>query len=212
MDRKTLSTLYDRRSKYYDILVRTLSLGMDRYYRRAAVQRLSLHLGHCVLDVGCGTGLDLPLLWKTVGPGGRVVGIDLSEGMLQQATKRLFRMKRSDIPLLQGDALCLPFQSHRFDAIFCNYVLSTVSGEQVMREAFRVAKPGASMVFADDRLPSGWFASPAKTLKDLLRNGYHNSALNGIAFLRRKLDAFTITNHHWGLIFIISGISKGETG
>ena len=53
--------------------------------RRKAVGRLGLHGGETVLEVGCGTGRNLPLLCEAVGADGRVVGVDASGGMLERA-------------------------------------------------------------------------------------------------------------------------------
>ena len=204
-----VASLYDHRSGYYDPLVHILSGGWDWHYRRIAVDRLQLDPGDQVLDIGCGTGIDIPLLYHRVGSEGRVVGIDISKGMICRARKRISRNPSVSIPLVQGNALYLPFESKSFDAVFCDYLISTVHAVKAIKEAFRVAKPGASMVFADDRLPSGWFASPLKAMTGFFRNGYFNSAVAGMEFLRTNLSCVKITNHHAGLIFIISGILQG---
>jgi len=206
---RLVASLYDHRSGYYDPLVHILSGGWDWHYRKVAVNRLQLHPGDQVLDMGCGTGIDIPLLYRRVGPEGRVVGIDLSQGMICRARKRISRNPSVNIPLVRGNALYLPFESNSFDAVFCDYLISTLPAVIAIKEAFRVAKPGASMVFADDRLPSGWFASPLKSITGFFRHGYFNSALAGIEFLRANLSSVKITNHHAGLIFIISGIFQG---
>ena len=206
---RLVASLYDKRSGYYDLLVHLLSGGRDWHYRKIAVDRLQLHPGDQVLDMGCGTGMDIPLLCRRVGHEGRVVGLDLSKGMIRRAKKRLSRNLSLNISLIHGNALYLPFESKSFDAVFCDYLISTVPAVMVIKEAFRVARPGASMVFADDRLPSGWFASPLKAITGFFRHGYFNSAVAGMDFLRANLSSVKITNHHAGLIFVISGIFQG---
>ena len=202
----TIASFYDRRAGYYDALVHLLSLGFDLRYRAVSSQRVKLQPGHRVLDLGCGTGLDLPHLSKRVGPSGKIIGLDISKGMLHIAHHRLMNPKLPNVSLVRGNALCLPFDSKTFEAIFCNYLLSTVPSEKVIEEAFRVARPGAVMMFADDLLPSGWFASPIQSLRSLFREGYFNSALPGIALLKKRLSSVTLTKHHGGLIFILTGI------
>jgi len=199
-----VASFYDRRAGYYDALVHLLSLGLDFRYRRVAVKRLRVGPGDRVLDLGCGTGLDLPLLSRKTGPDGQVVGLDLSTKMLRRARRRVCG-KCYNVALLQGDALEIPLRDRSVDAVFCNYLLSTLPAVKVLQEVFRIAKPGASMVFADDRLPSGWFASPLRTIGDFVRNGYFNPSLQGVELLRKRLSDFSLTNHHWGLIFILSG-------
>lgn len=208
---RRIATLYDHRADHYDSLVHILSLGMDLYYRKVALERLLISPGDWVLDIGCGTGLDLPSLSKRIGPGsgGHVVGVDLSERMLYWAHRRICREEVKNVSLLLSDASDLPFETSSIQAVFCNYLLSTVSARNVMKEIFRVAMPGASMVFADDRLPSGWFVSPLKTIVEFFRNGYFNPALSEIKLFRERLSSVKITNHHGGLIYIISGIFKG---
>ncbi|MGA1839444.1 MAG: class I SAM-dependent methyltransferase [bacterium] len=204
-----IASLYDYRAANYDFLVHILSLGMDFHYRKIAVERLLVRPGDWVLDIGCGTGLDLPSLSKKVGPKGRVVGVDLSERMLYFANRRILKERLRNVSLLLSDASDLPFGTGSIQAVFCDYLLSTVSAGKVMKEIFRIAVPGASMVFADDRLPSGWFALPFKTMVDFFRDGYFNPALSEIKLLPDRLSSFKITNHHGGLIYIISGIFKG---
>jgi len=202
---RMIASFYDGRAGYYDAVVHLLSLGMDRLYRKIAVERLGLRPGDRVLDLGCGTGLDLALLSRKVGLKGRVLGLDLSRQMLHHALQRVGRGKHSNVSLIRGDALEIPSRERSFDAILCDYLLSTVPAVKVIEEAFRVARPGASMVFADDRLPSAWFASPLRATGEFLRNGYFNTSLPGVDLLRRRLSSVTITNHFGGLIFILSG-------
>lgn len=210
-EKRWIASMYDYRADYYDSLVHILSIGMDLYYRKIALERLLIRPGYAVLDIGCGTGLDLPSLSKKVAPGtgGKVLGIDLSERMLYWAHQRVCKEKLRNVSLVLSDASNLPIETGSIQAVFCNYLLSTVSAGKVIQEIFRVAMPGASMVFADDRLPSGWFAYPLKTIIDFFKNGYFNSALSEIEFLCSRLSSVRITNHHGGLIYIISGIFKG---
>jgi ubiquinone/menaquinone biosynthesis C-methylase UbiE len=208
-DSKMIAELYNQRAGYYNALVHILSIGMDRHYRHMAIQRLLLRPGMRVLDIGCGTGMDLPLISQKVGPRGWVVGIDLSERMLYKAHQRICAEKYQNMALVLGNAQELPFERRHFDAIFCNYLLSTVNSVSVIQELFRVARLGASMVFADDRLPSGWFASPWKTIGEFFQKGYFNTAIPGMALLKHCLSSVTLTNHHGGLIFILSGIFRG---
>jgi demethylmenaquinone methyltransferase/2-methoxy-6-polyprenyl-1,4-benzoquinol methylase len=210
---RTVASLYNRRAGEYDVLVHILSLGLDLHYRRVAVERLHLQPGARVLDLGCGTGLDLPLLARAVGSLGKVVGLDLSRKMLHRARQRIDRNtnreKCSNVSLVLGNALDLPFEDNSFDAIFSDYLLSTVSAARAIDEACRVARKGAHMMFSDDRLPSGWFASPLKTMGEFVRTGYFNCALPGIKLLKSRLSSVEVTIHHGGLIFILSGIFQG---
>lgn len=88
---------YDRGARRYDAVARLL----DRP-RRLAVEQLSLRPGDTVLDVACGTGLNLAALRGAVGADGRVVGVDISAGMLARAAARVRAAGWSNVELVEG--------------------------------------------------------------------------------------------------------------
>src|SRR5215831_3410369 len=140
---------YDARARWYDGLVRMLSFGGDAEYRRIAAEELRLKPGQRVLDVGCGTGLNLRRLSRAVGPGGLVAATDLSLGMLRQA-KADPRVAR-----VQAAASQDVFKPSTFDAVLCTYVISTLLDEGVIGPILRALKPRGRLVIADDTLPPG---------------------------------------------------------
>ncbi|MFK7930833.1 MAG: class I SAM-dependent methyltransferase, partial [Myxococcota bacterium] len=82
---------YDRLATNYDFWNRWLAeplTGIEAL-RARTVEGLELHTGDSVLDIGCGTGLNLPYLVEAVGESGRVVALDYSEGMLGKARERV---------------------------------------------------------------------------------------------------------------------------
>src|SRR5438876_10930572 len=110
-----IRSTYDRRAPWYDAIVRLLSFGSDREYRRRAVAELRLRPGQRVLDVGCGTGLNFRLLADAVGPSGLVVGTDLSHAMLREASAG--RASR-----IQARASQRLFKPATFDAALSTYL------------------------------------------------------------------------------------------
>ena len=101
-------TMFDRISPVYDAMNRTMTLGLDRRWRRAAAEAV-VRYGDRVLDACCGTG-DLAIAAKEAG-GGSVTGLDFSPRMLERA-----RAKSREIEWVQGDVLALPFDDASFDA------------------------------------------------------------------------------------------------
>jgi demethylmenaquinone methyltransferase/2-methoxy-6-polyprenyl-1,4-benzoquinol methylase len=87
LTREAVRNVYDRNARFYDFAVWFYYLaGMPiGRWRRMVVDALELRLGDTVVEVGCGTGLNFDLLQKAVGPNGKIIGIDISEAMLDRA-------------------------------------------------------------------------------------------------------------------------------
>jgi demethylmenaquinone methyltransferase/2-methoxy-6-polyprenyl-1,4-benzoquinol methylase len=91
LDKGEIVDLYRRRSKRYDITGKPYRpLGFrDGAYRRQAVAKPELEEGDTVVELGCGTGMNFPLLWEAVGPRGKIVGVDMTFMMLDVARARV---------------------------------------------------------------------------------------------------------------------------
>ncbi|MEU8509372.1 methyltransferase domain-containing protein [Streptomyces brevispora] len=106
----------------------------------AAVSALGLRAGDAVLDAGCGTGRALPALRDAVGPGGTVLGADLTAAMLESAARA--GRDRSGL-LLQADAARLPLRTHALDAVFAAGLISHLPQPgRDLAELARVVRPG----------------------------------------------------------------------
>lgn len=127
----------------YDLLNHLLSGHIDKRWRRLVARRLSENIGSDgaqILDVACGTG-DLSLtLSETTGV--RVVGTDFCRPMLEIAARKTANCNPG-IPLIEGDALRLPFRECVFDAVTIAFGLRNLSSvERGLNELQRVLKPG----------------------------------------------------------------------
>jgi len=99
-----------------------------------------------VLDLGIGTGVSLNFYPDR----GRIVGVDLSAGMLREARKKIEERRLSHATVFQADALRLPFADDTFDHVFISHVISVVSDPcALLREAQRVGKPNARIVIVN---------------------------------------------------------------
>jgi phosphatidylethanolamine/phosphatidyl-N-methylethanolamine N-methyltransferase len=135
-----------RVEKVYGVLARVYdgffdwALGPGRRY---AVARLTPRPGDRVLEVGVGTGLSLPLY-----PAGcKVVGIDISEPMLERARTRLEGLAHAAIRLERMDARAIAFPDGHFDRVLAPYVISVVPDpDKVMAEITRVCRPGGTVL------------------------------------------------------------------
>lgn len=96
-----IEAFYGRWAGVYDVVATTIA---PTAWRVRAVDALDLSRGDTVVELGCGTGANLPLLRERVGPNGRVVGVDLTPPMVQRARQRVEQAGWDNVTLLWGDA------------------------------------------------------------------------------------------------------------
>lgn len=130
---------YDRMSAWYDLL----SGNAEWRFAERALQLLDPRPGEAVLEIGFGTGRALEWIRRRTGRSGRVVGLDLSEGMRSVAARRLASAGFEDVELHLGDALDLPFPAAEFDGLFMAFTLELFDTPElpgVLAEARRVLR------------------------------------------------------------------------
>lgn len=148
---------------FYDVL--SLEWPVYRAGRVVAISSMALRPGMRVLDLGCGTGLNHPLLIAAVGPTGTVIGVDSSSQMLAQARRRARRNGWQNVELVQADMTEVTGLD-AVDAVIASYSLSLVPGwERAWALALAATCPGARMAVVDMQLPVGvarWAAPLAR--------------------------------------------------
>jgi phosphatidylethanolamine/phosphatidyl-N-methylethanolamine N-methyltransferase len=139
MQEASTRKIYDIQSAFYDAT-------FGRLVRRRvgmAISHMNVGPTDRVLDLGIGTGASLQFYPQY----GRIVGVDLSSGMLKQCRRKINERELEHASLFQADAMRLPFADDSFDHVFISHVISVVSDPiQLVREAQRVAKPHSRIV------------------------------------------------------------------
>ena len=143
MQEPSTKKIYDIHSMFYDA---TFGRLVKRRIERA-INHMNVGPDDLILDLGIGTGVSLNF-YPT--DRGRVIGVDLSAGMLREARKKIRERGLDNMFVFQANALELPFADSTFDHVFISHVISVVSDAvQLVREAQRVAKPGARIVIVN---------------------------------------------------------------
>jgi ubiquinone/menaquinone biosynthesis C-methylase UbiE len=133
---------YDRMSRFYD----WFAGGSERAFMEDGLRRLALREGERALEIGFGTGHAIVAMARSVGPAGRVSGVDLSGAMLTLTEARIRREGLAErVELRRGDGAALPYAVGSMDAVFLSFALELFDTPEipvVLAECRRVLRPG----------------------------------------------------------------------
>ena len=146
--------MFDRIAGVYDLMNSAMTAGMHHRWRERAVDAAAVGPGSAALDVCCGTG-DLTLeLARRIGPTGRVVGSDFSEGMLDVARGKDAGPGAAKPMFEWGDALDLPYDNASFDAVTVGFGVRNLERlDRGIAEMTRVLRPGGKLVILEITQP-----------------------------------------------------------
>ncbi|WP_134669194.1 class I SAM-dependent methyltransferase [Halorussus marinus] len=210
---------YARWADLYDVLARSTP-GLGRLRGRAA-DALALEPGDTVVEMGCGTGANLPHLRERVGPEGRVVGVDFTRGMLARARDRIEREGWANVHLVRADAAEVEFRE-AVDAVLATFVVGMLAdpGAAVDRWADLLA-PGGRIALLDAAQTARWFGWPVnRAFRGLVvassptgTDGYERAPWTVLdnrvdaarRALRARADETTHTEHALGVVRVTGG-------
>ncbi len=149
--------LFGRIARMYDVMNCLMSLGLDRYWRARAARYLALGSGETALDLGTGTAdLSLDVIDHT-GPETRMIGMDITPEMLEQARIKIARLGLQDrIELRMGDAEHIDLPDNSVDGCCSAFTVRNLTDiHQGFREMLRVVRPGGHVVCLEISHPPG---------------------------------------------------------
>lgn len=201
---------YNKIAKFYDLLAEHSEQPM----RHRGLEMLKAGPGESILEIGFGTGHCLVEIAQAVGPGGKVYGIDISEGMVERSRSLVEKLDLTDrIEITCGDAEQLPHPGNSLDGIFTSFTLElfdTPAIPRVLTECRRVLKPGGRLVVvALSKVGRGgivikvyeWSHRHFPNLMDC-RPIYVGKALEAAGFQIKE----NLIEHMWVPVEIVSGV------
>ncbi len=154
--KEQVQQMFDNIAHRYDFLNRFLSLGIDKGWRKKAIKMLAAHQPKRILDVATGTA-DFAIATLEINPE-EVIGVDISEGMLDVGRKKLTEKGITNIRLESGDSENLQFADASFDAVIVAFGVRNFENlEKGLAEINRVLRPGGVAMILEFSKPKGLF-------------------------------------------------------
>jgi demethylmenaquinone methyltransferase/2-methoxy-6-polyprenyl-1,4-benzoquinol methylase len=148
-----VNQLFETIAPAYDFFTRFFSYGMDRRWKRRLLHTLRLEGDERALDLACGTG-DITFAIAERLDSGCVYGLDITDGMLAIARRKLMARRARRIAFCRADVMHLPVCDDSMDCVACGYALRNVPDvEGLLREILRVLKPGGRLSTLDFGIP-----------------------------------------------------------
>lgn len=157
-DTSTIRRLYRRRAPHYDGALRLLRAAgvRDTRYRTRAVEHLELRPGDTAVDLGCGTGLNFSHLLARVGPEGRLIGVDLTDAMLAEATARVAGAGWENVSLVESDFADFEFSTGVAGIVSTFALTLSPAFDDVIRRGAEALRDGGRFAIVDLKEPERW--------------------------------------------------------
>ena len=157
MNENRVVTTYRKYAENYDLAVkfyRLLGLRIGKY-RKMTADSLELSKGDTVVELGCGTGLNFSLILDAIGSEGKLIGVDITDKMLDQAKLRVKENRWNNVELIQSDTADYTFPKE-LDGIFTTGTIQYSSqSDPLLQRGYKALKTGKKFVVFDFKMPHG---------------------------------------------------------
>ena len=209
-----VNEVYRRRARFYDWSANAYYLigFREGAYRGRAVEALQLRPAAAVVEIGCGTGLNFSLLEQRIGPTGRLIGVDPSPEMLDQARRRVAASGWNNVDLVQARAADFDFPAG-VDGVFSAFALTLEPlFDEVITKAAAAIAPGGRFVVLDLRMPENWLRHLGPVLILLVRPfavSLEVAKRQPWKSLQRHFSQYNYWDGYFGVVYIAIGQRAG---
>ena len=187
-------------------------MGIDEIRcRRETVAALALAPDDTVIDLACGTGLNFPLLQKAVGASGKIIGVDISPEMLNQARRRVQKAGWRNVELVEADlnAYTFPPGTAGMLSTFSMYLVP--DAEDVIRRGAATLRPGGRLAILDAKRPDrppAWTAIYPKWREQPFGIDPKFLVQRPMDFIRRHMEEILFKEYYFGYLYLSAGRVK----
>jgi demethylmenaquinone methyltransferase/2-methoxy-6-polyprenyl-1,4-benzoquinol methylase len=154
--KKQVAQMFDAISRRYDFLNHFLSGGIDILWRRRAVRMLRPLRPRIVIDLATGTG-DFAIEAARILKPDRVIGVDISSGMLEVGREKMRKRKLTQVEMVLGDSENMPYPDNFCDAITVGFGVRNFENlEKGLAEMYRILRPGGAVVILEPAVPAAF--------------------------------------------------------
>jgi len=158
LTKSNIQKLYRRRAGSYDLSANLYYLigFREARYRKIAISKLCLSEGDSVVEIGCGTGINFEYVLDYIGSRGKLIGIDLTDAMLEKAKERVKKNNWRNIELIQEDAAKYAFPNY-ISAVYSTFALTLVHEyEEIIKNIEESLQADGKLVILDLKKPEKW--------------------------------------------------------
>ncbi|MEE8393229.1 MAG: methyltransferase domain-containing protein [Rhodospirillales bacterium] len=210
LKREEVRDVYQKNARFYDLAVLLYPLIGIRIgrWRRLIMEELDLRRGDTVVEIGCGTGLNFARLEENVGRKEKIIGVDISEAMLEKADERMRAAGWDNVELICCSAADYRFEG-RVDGIVSTGALTfDPDYDKVIERGAEALAPGRKWVVLDYKMPDNWLRHLAPLFVAFTRSFGVSLALmerHAWESVERHLGHTKMQELYGGFVYVVSG-------